>query len=44
LHAHIPTASGARTSFFSPENGELYLATRAGMISGSAEIRVYRVR
>jgi DNA-binding beta-propeller fold protein YncE len=38
----IPTVSGARTSFFSPESNELYLAVRAGLVSGSAKIRVYR--
>lgn len=42
MRERIPTTSGARTSFFSPENGELYLAVRAGLVSGSAEIRVYR--
>ena len=44
LREKIPTVSGARTSFFSPENGELYLAVRAGMISGGAEIRVYKIQ
>ncbi|MGH7952589.1 MAG: YncE family protein, partial [Limisphaerales bacterium] len=44
LRERIPTASGARTSFFSPERNELYLAVRAGMISGSAEIRVFKVK
>lgn len=38
----IPTVSGARTSLFSPGRDELYLAVRAGLISGSAEIRVYQ--
>ena len=40
----VPTASGARTSFFSPELDELCLAVRAGLISSSAEIRVYNPR
>lgn len=44
LRAHIPTESGARTSFYSPDRGELYLAVRAGLISGSAEVRVYKTR
>lgn len=39
---HIATASGARTSFFSPERNELYLAVRAGMVSGKAELRVFK--
>jgi DNA-binding beta-propeller fold protein YncE len=42
LRERIPTASGARTSLFSPELDELYLAVRAGMFSGNAEIRVYK--
>jgi DNA-binding beta-propeller fold protein YncE len=41
LCQQLATASGARTSFFSPERDELYLAVRAGMISRNAEIRVY---
>jgi DNA-binding beta-propeller fold protein YncE len=40
----IPTVSGARTSFFSPEHDELYLAVRAGLVSGGAVIRVYNPR
>jgi len=44
LHARIPTETGARTSFFSPNRGELFLAVRAGLISGKAEVRVYRAR
>ena len=40
----ISTVNGARTSLFSPERGELYLAVRAGLISGNAEIRVYKPR
>ncbi len=44
LREHIPTVSGARTSFFSPERNELFLAVRAGLISGSAEIRIYKPR
>ena len=37
------TASGARTSFFSPDRNELYLAVRAGLISGKAEVRVFKI-
>jgi len=44
LREQVATTSGARTSFFSAERGELYLAVRAGFISGSAAIRVYRPR
>ena len=40
--ARIPTAAGARTSFFSPELGRLYLAVpRRG--SQKAELQVYEV-
>jgi YVTN family beta-propeller protein len=42
LRERIATVSGARTSFFRPERGELYLAVRAGLISGSAEIRIFK--
>ncbi len=44
LRAHIPTESGARTSFYSPERGELYLAVRAGVISGTAQVRAYKTK
>lgn len=44
LRERIPTASGARTSYFSPERGELFLAVRAGLFSGGAEVRVYRAQ
>jgi DNA-binding beta-propeller fold protein YncE len=37
------TASGARTSFFCPARNELYLAVRAGMISGKAEVRIFKI-
>ena len=40
--AYITTTSGARTSLFVPEADRLYLAVRAGLISGEAEIQVYR--
>lgn len=43
LRERIPTAGGARTSFFSPELGRLYLAVRAGIIVGGAEIRVFQL-
>jgi hypothetical protein len=39
---HRATVGGARTSFYWPERGELFLAVRAGMISGSAEVRVFK--
>ena len=39
---HIPTVGGARTSFLDEKSGELYLAVRAGMISGGAELRVFK--
>ena len=42
LRERVATVSGARTSFFRPERDELYLAVRAGLISGSAEIRVFK--
>ena len=42
LRERIPTQRGARTSCFSGERGELYLAVRTGMISGNAEICVYQ--
>jgi hypothetical protein len=42
LRERISTVSGARTSFFSPETDELFLAVRAGMISGSAEVQIYK--
>lgn len=44
LQERIPTESGARTSFFSPDRRELYLAVRAGLISGKAEVRVYKTK
>lgn len=40
--AYVKTASGARTSLYVPETGRLYLAIRAGLISGQAAIQVYR--
>jgi len=42
MREQITTAGGARTAFFSPVSHELYLAVRAGIISGGAEIRVYK--
>jgi DNA-binding beta-propeller fold protein YncE len=42
LREHVSTVSGARTSFFSADREELYLAVRAGLISGRAEVRVYQ--
>lgn len=44
LRERIPTRGGARTSYFSRERNELYLAVRAGLISGGAEIRIYQCR
>jgi DNA-binding beta-propeller fold protein YncE len=40
--AKIPTVKGARTGFFSPDRGELFVAVRR-TDSGPAEIRVYAV-
>jgi len=40
----IATSGGARTGYFSPARNELFLAVRAGMLSGGAEIRVYQAR
>src|SRR5690242_9003242 len=42
VRQRIPTESGARTSFFAPEQNEFFLAVRAGMISGMAAVRIYR--
>lgn len=42
LCQRIPTESGARTSFFAPERDEFYLAVRAGILSGRAELRVFK--
>jgi DNA-binding beta-propeller fold protein YncE len=42
LVARVPTASGARTGFFAPENSALYVAAPARN-GNQAEIRVYRV-
>lgn len=42
LRERIPTVGGARTSYFMADRGELCVAVRAGLISGGAEIRVYR--
>lgn len=42
LRERIPTVSGARTSFLSPNRNEFYLAVRAGLISGNAELRIYQ--
>ena len=44
LQARIPTESGARTLFFSPDRREVSLAIRAGLISGKAEVRVYKTQ
>lgn len=41
LREQIPTASGTRTSFLWPERDQFFLAVRAGLISGSAELRVF---
>jgi DNA-binding beta-propeller fold protein YncE len=40
--AYITTISGARTSLYVPETDRLYLAVRAGLISGQAAIQLYR--
>lgn len=44
LDESIKTVSGARTSFFSPVMDELFLAVRAGFLSGTAEVRIYRLQ
>ena len=44
LRERIRTVSGARTSFFWPERRELFVAVRAGLVSGRAAIRVYHCR
>ena len=41
LSAKIPTAVGARTSFFSPELGQLYVAV-PHRATPTAEIRIYK--
>ncbi len=40
--ASVKTISGARTSLYVPETDRLYLAIRAGLISGQAAIQIYR--
>lgn len=40
--AYVKSSSGARTSLFVPETDRLYLAARAGVISGQASILVFR--
>ena len=40
--AYVKTTSGARTSLYVPETDRVYLAIRAGLISGQAAIQVYR--
>lgn len=42
LREHIPTSGGARTSFFAAELDRLFLAVRAGTLSGGAGIRIYQ--
>lgn len=42
LRGRITTEGGARTSFFAPERNEFFLAVRAGLISGSAEVRIFK--
>lgn len=42
LREQIPTSGGARTSFFAAEQNKLFLAVRAGILSGGAEIRIYQ--
>ena len=44
LRNQLTTTSGARTSFFSADRGELYLAVRSGIFSGDAEVRIYKTR
>ncbi|HEU0154581.1 MAG TPA: hypothetical protein VFQ82_00815 [Stellaceae bacterium] len=40
--AHVPTASGARTSLFVPQLDRLYVAARAGFLGPGAAILVFR--
>jgi len=40
--AYVNSTSGARTSLYVPETDRLYLAVRAGVISGQAAIQIYR--
>jgi DNA-binding beta-propeller fold protein YncE len=40
--AQVTTASGARTSLFVPELDRLFVAQRAGVLSGDAAIRIFR--
>ena len=40
--AQVKTASGARTSLFVPELDRLFVAQRAGVLSGDAAIRIFR--
>jgi DNA-binding beta-propeller fold protein YncE len=40
--ARMTTASGARTSLFVPELDRLFVAQRAGVLSGDAAIRIFR--
>jgi hypothetical protein len=42
LRERIPTVSGARTSYFSPERDRFFLTVRSEMFSDSAEIRIFR--
>lgn len=44
VRQRIPTVAGARTGFFVPERDEFYLAVRAGLISGKAEVRIFKCR
>ena len=43
LLEQFPTASGARTSYFSPETGNLYVAVPRGVFQ-NAEIRIYNIQ
>ena len=43
LRTRIPTVSGARTSFFSPDRGEFYLGVRDYPTPGQAELRIYKL-
>ncbi|HEU0218614.1 MAG TPA: hypothetical protein VFQ90_18305 [Stellaceae bacterium] len=40
--ARVTTTSGARTSLFVPELDRLFVAQRAGVLSGDAAIRIFR--
>ena len=44
LRERIPTVSGARTSYLSPDRGEFYLGVRDFPTPGQAELRIYKLK